>query len=229
MCDISKNLECITQNIKQCALNSNRNFQDIVLLCVSKTQSLDKINKAYELGCRDFGENKVQELLWKQEALPKDIKWHMIGHLQSNKVKYIAPFITCIHSVDSYKLANVINNEALKHNRIIDILVEVNVANEESKFGININEVEYFIKELSKMNNISVKGLMTIAPNPNVEEDNREYFEKLYKKYIDIKGEKVDNVSISMLSMGMSKDYKVAIEEGSTIVRIGSDIFGTRN
>lgn len=222
------NLITIKDNIASSCSISGREVDTVELLAVSKTKAIPAIMEAYELGLRSFGENKVQELVSKYEEMPKDIKWHMIGHLQRNKVKYIAPFISCIHSVDSLRLAETIDKEAQKHNRIIDVLVEVNVSNEESKFGLRIDEVNNFLNSIYHLKNIQVTGLMTIAPNPHDQNENRPYFKELHKLFVDIKQEKRDNVNMNVLSMGMSKDYKIAIEEGSTVIRIGSNLFGSR-
>lgn len=224
---IENNYKRIKNEIKESC--SNRGSSDVVtLLAVSKTKSIEEIQVLYKLGVRDFGENQVQELIKKHELLPKDIRWHMIGHLQRNKVKYIAPFIYCIHSVDSIRIAEMIDKEAKKCSRVIPILVEINIANEESKFGIKYESTDDFISELSKLNNIEVKGLMTVAPNTEDNEKNRKFFKLMYELYIDISTKKRDNVDMSVLSMGMSKDYQIAIEEGATIVRVGSSLFGDR-
>ena len=174
-------------------------------------------------------ENKVQELTAKYEALPKDIHWHMIGHLQTNKVKYIIDKAELIHSVDSLKLAETIEKEAAKHDLIADILVEVNVAEEESKFGMKMEEVIPFVEKVSAFPHVRVRGLMTIAPFVEDPEENRSIFADLHKLYIDIKKKNHDNDTVSVLSMGMTNDYEVAIEEGATMVRVGTGIFGARN
>ncbi len=225
---LKTNLEEVKDNIQTTCQNANRNIEDVTLICVSKTKPKEMIEELYEGGMRDFGENKVQELRDKYEALPKDITWHMIGHLQRNKVKYIAPFISLIHSVDSERLAKTISDEAIKNNRTIDILLEVNVAKEESKFGFDIDELSEKIEIISKYPNISIKGLMTIAPYVPNPEENRIFFAKLYQLCVDINEKNLDNVKMSELSMGMSNDYEVAIEEGSTMVRVGTSIFGER-
>lgn len=191
------------------------------LIAVSKTHPVDKIQIIYNEGIRDFGENKVQELLQKIDKLPKDIRWHMIGHLQTNKVKGIIDKVYLIHSVDSVKLANTIDKEAKKKNIKVDILLEINIANEESKYGFNIKELDNSIKEISSKENINIKGFMTVAPNTINPEKNRKYFKQMKKL--------LDKYNYEILSMGMSNDYKMAIEEGSTYVRIGSKIFGERD
>ena len=201
----------------------------VTLIAVSKTHTKEEIDEAYACGCRVFGENKVQELTEKYEQLPDDIHWHMIGHLQTNKVKYIVDKVKLIHSVDSFKLGEVIEKEAAKQNRIIDILLEVNVAQESSKFGLKTEEVIPLMEKFSQLPHIRVKGLMTIAPFVENPEENRAIFADLHKLYVDIKQKNIDNGTVSILSMGMTNDYEVAIEEGATMVRIGTGIFGARN
>ena len=196
---------------------------------MSKTKPVETLQEAYDLGVRIFCENKVQELTAKYEALPKDIHWHMIGHLQTNKVKYIIDKAELIHSVDSLKLAETIEKEAAKHDLIADILVEVNVAEEESKFGMKMEEVIPFVEKVSAFPHVRVRGLMTIAPFVEDPEENRSIFADLHKLYIDIKKKNHDNDTVSVLSMGMTNDYEVAIEEGATMVRVGTGIFGARN
>ena len=176
-----------------------------------------------------FGENKVQEIVEKYDALPKDIHWHMIGHLQRNKVKYIIDKVDLIHSVDSVRLAETIEKEAGKHGITARILLEVNVAEEESKFGLKVDEVEKTIEEIAKFPHIKVCGLMTIAPFVDDPEENRLYFRRLRNLSVDIGAKKVDNVTMSILSMGMTNDYEVAVEEGATMVRVGTGLFGARN
>ena len=208
---------------------SNRNRNEVTLIAVSKTKPVETLNEAYELGVRVFGENKVQELVDKHEVLPKDIHWHIIGHLQRNKVKYIIDKVDCIHSVESIRLAETIEKEAAKHDVIMDVLVEVNVADEESKFGLKLEEVPSFIEEISKFPHLRVIGLMTIAPFVANPEENRPVFKALKKLSVDIASKNIDNVNMNVLSMGMTNDYQVAIEEGATMVRVGTGIFGERN
>lgn len=226
---LKKNYEQILDKIDNTCNSTNIPNSSVTLLAVSKTRTVEEIRILYDLGVRDFGENQVQELVKKYELLPKDIRWHMIGHLQRNKVKYIAPFIHCIHSVDSIRLAAEINKYAIKNNRIISVLIEINIANESSKFGLDIKEVPDFLDEIHVSKNIISNGFMTVAPYTQSPEDNREYFKKMYKLYIDIQNENRDNVNISVLSMGMSDDYQIAIEEGATIIRVGTELFGQRN
>ena len=187
------------------------------------------LQEIYDENIRDFGENKVQELCSKMDQLPSDIRWHMIGHLQRNKVKYIVGKVELIHSVDTYRLAEEINIQAKKQNVIVPILVEVNIAHEESKFGISAEDAILLVEEISKLENIRIKGLMTIAPYVENPEDNRLYFRKIKQLSVDITNKNIDNVFMEILSMGMTGDYMVAIEEGATMVRVGTGIFGERN
>ncbi len=226
---MKQKLDEIRIKIEQAAQKSGRKSDDITLIAVSKTYPAKAVEEAITFGCLDFGENKVQELTQKIEEVNKDVKWHQIGHLQTNKVKYIVGKTELIHSVDSYKLAVEIDKQSKKQSCITNILIEVNVAEEESKHGILVEEVIPFIKEVSKLPNIKIKGLMTVAPYVEDPEENRPIFRRLFELSVDIQKQKFDNVSSEILSMGMSNDYKVAIEEGSTMVRIGTAIFGNRN
>ena len=226
---LAKNYNAVKENIKKACEQAGRSQEEVTLLAVSKTKPVDMLMDVYHAGARDFGENKVQELTAKYEALPKDIHWHMIGHLQTNKVKYIIDKAELIHSVDSLKLAETIEKEAAKHDLIADILVEVNVAEEESKFGMKMEEVIPFVEKVSAFPHVRVRGLMTIAPFVEDPEENRSIFADLHKLYIDIKKKNHDNDTVSVLSMGMTNDYEVAIEEGATMVRVGTGIFGARN
>lgn len=222
-------LEEVEERIQEACRRAGRDRSEVTLIAVSKTKPAEILKEAYDLGIRVFGENKVQELTEKYEVLPKDIRWHMIGHLQTNKVKYIADKVELIHSVDSLKLAETIEKEAAKRNRTIDILVEVNVAEEESKFGLKVEEVIPFIEKVAGFSHINVRGLMTIAPFVENPEKNRSVFADLRKLSVDITEKNIDNVNVSILSMGMTNDYEVAIEEGATMVRVGTGIFGARN
>ena len=222
-------LQEVEKRIQAACDRAGRKREEVTLIAVSKTKPVETLQEAYDLGVRIFGENKVQELTAKYEALPKDIHWHMIGHLQTNKVKYIIDKAELIHSVDSLKLAETIEKEAAKHDLIADILVEVNVAEEESKFGMNMEEVIPFVEKVSAFPHVRVRGLMTIAPFVEDPEENRSIFADLHKLYIDIKKKNHDNDTVSVLSMGMTNDYEVAIEEGATMVRVGTGIFGARN
>lgn len=206
-----------------------RTREEVTLIAVSKTKPKEVLKDAYDLGIRVFGENKVQELTEKYDALPDDIHWHMIGHLQTNKVKYIVDKAELIHSVDSVRLAEAIEKEAAKRNRSVDILVEVNVAEEESKFGLKTEDVIPFIRKIAVYPHIHVCGLMTIAPFVENPEENRSIFRNLHKLSVDIARKNIDNVKVNILSMGMTNDYEVAIEEGATMVRVGTGIFGARD
>ena len=222
-------LQEVEKRIQAACDRAGRKREEVTLIAVSKTKPVETLQEAYDLGVRIFGENKVQELTAKYEALPKDIHWYMIGHLQTNKVKYIIDKAELIHSVDSLKLAETIEKEAAKHDLIADILVEVNVAEEESKFGMKMEEVIPFVEKVSAFPHVRVRGLMTIAPFVEDPEENRSIFADLHKLYIDIKKKNHDNDTVSVLSMGMTNDYEVAIEEGATMVRVGTGIFGARN
>ena len=194
----------------------------VELVAVSKTQSHHKIKEAYDSGHRIFGENKVQEIVKKYEILPKDIKWHMIGHLQSNKVKYIAPFIDLIHAVDSEKLLKEIDKRALQNNRIIDCLLQIHIATENTKFGLSVNESNEILLKKEQYKNINIKGLMGMASFTNNIDQIKEEFDFLSRLFSN-------HCSLNTLSMGMSSDYKIAIDYGSNMIRIGSTIFGARN
>lgn len=226
---LKENLADVEAKIVKACENSGRQRDDVTLIAVSKTKPVETLKEAYDLGVRVFGENKVQELTDKYEALPKDIQWHMIGHLQRNKVKYIIDKVALIHSVDSIRLAETIEKEAAKHNITANILIEVNVAKEESKFGLMPEELDELIDKIKDFNHIQVKGLMTIAPFVENPETNREIFRSLRKLSVDISNKNIDNVNVSILSMGMTNDYTVAVEEGATMVRVGTGIFGARN
>ena len=225
---ITKNYDRVLEDIKTACSNAGRDDNEVTLIAVSKTKPVSDIEELYRHGVRVFGENKVQELCDKYEALPKDIKWHMIGHLQRNKVKYIVDKVELIHSVDSVRLAKQIEEEAAKKNVIVNILIEVNVAQEESKFGLSETEVMDMVTEIAQFPHVSVEGLMTIAPFTDNPEDNRKYFSKLKQLAVDIKAKNIDNVCMDKLSMGMTGDYIVAVTEGATYVRVGTGIFGER-
>ena len=200
----------------------------VTLIAVSKTKPVELIKEAYDAGQCDFGENYIQELEDKHKQLPADIRWHAIGHLQSNKVKYIAPFVHLVHAVDSLKLLQEINKQALKNNRVIDCLLQIYIAQEETKFGFSFDECESLFQstELKELKNIRVVGFMGMATNTDNEVQIRNEFRSLKNFY---EKNKTQNPSLSIISMGMSSDYKIAIEEGSTMIRIGSSIFGERN
>ncbi len=226
---LSDNLHEVQENIRKACERSGRNPEDVTLIAVSKTKPVSDIEQIYAAGIREFGENKVQEMNDKQKVLPGDINWHMIGHLQRNKVKYIVDNVAMIHSVDSVRLAEEISKEAVKKNVTVDILVEVNVAKEESKFGLYTEDVRQFVEQISKLPGINIKGLMTSAPFVDNPEDNRQYFRKLKDLSVDINAKNIDNVHMDFLSMGMTNDYVVAVEEGATHVRVGTAIFGHRD
>ena len=205
--------------------------QHVCLVAVSKTHPVELILEAYHSGQRIFGENKVQELLPKYEQLPKDIEWHLIGHLQSNKVKFIAPFISLIHSVDSLQLLREINKQAAKNNRVISCLLQVHIAEEETKFGLSYGECEALLnsEELDALKNVKITGLMGMATNTDDETQIKKEFGKL-KNFFKTHSQLIThNSGLTTLSMGMSSDYKIAVEEGSTMIRVGSTIFGSRH
>lgn len=226
---IKENIAKVEQVIDEVCKETGRNRNEVTLIAVSKTKPVEMLQEAYETGCRDFGENKVQELVDKYEILPKDIRWHMIGHLQRNKVKYIVDKVYLIHSVDSLKLAEEISKEAVKKNVSVNILIEVNAAGEETKFGTTLEDAKQLVREAAKLPNVHIKGLMTIAPMVENAEENRVFFQQLKKLSVDIAAENIDNVSMEVLSMGMTGDYYVAVSEGATLVRVGTGIFGERN
>ena len=226
---IRENLQDVNNRIKSAAEQAKRSLDEITLIAVSKTKPVPMLEEAYQLGCRDFGENKVQELCDKYEVLPKDIRWHLIGHLQTNKVKYIVDKVYLIHSVDSLKLAKEIQKEAEKKQVHVNILIEVNVANEETKFGVSCEDTMNLVKEISGLPNVHIKGLMTIAPIVSKPEENRIHFSKLKQLLVDIKRENIDNVCMDVLSMGMTGDYEEAILDGATYIRVGTGIFGERD
>ena len=227
--DLAANLKEVRESIAASCEKCGRDPGEVCLLAVSKTKPEEDILELYKAGQRDFGENYVQELMRKQQALPSDIRWHMIGHLQRNKVKYIAGFVSMIHSVDSLALAWKIESEAAKHDRVIPILIEVNVADEESKFGIPPEDVPLFAKAVRELPHVRLAGLMTSAPLTEDPEEVRFVFRKMRQLSVDINLENDNNGEVNVLSMGMSNDYRVAIEEGSTCVRIGTSLFGARN
>ena len=226
---IQTNLAEVEQNILKACENSGRNRDEITLIAVSKTKPVSLLEDAYHAGILEFGENKVQEMCEKHEVMEKDIHWHMIGHLQTNKVKYLIGKTALIHSVDSYKLACEIEKQAAKHDVIMDILIEVNIAEEETKFGLAEDEVIHLVKEVAKLPHVRIKGLMTVAPYVVDSEENRGIFRKIKQLSVDINNQNIDNVSMNILSMGMTGDYMVAIEEGATMVRVGTGIFGERD
>lgn len=226
---VAENLAQVQKNIEESCGNVNRDPGEVTLIAVSKTKPVEMLREAYDAGARVFGENKVQEIVDKYDHMPSDVKWHMIGHLQRNKVKYIVDKVAMIHSVDSFRLAETIEKEAAKKNVTVPILIEVNVAQEESKYGLKPEEVLPFIEEIADFSHIQIKGLMTIAPYVENAEENREIFRELKKLSVDIAAKNINNVIMSVLSMGMTGDYMVAVQEGATMVRVGTGIFGARN
>ena len=226
---LKDNYEAVKKNIEQACMRSNRDLSEVTLIAVSKTKPVPMLQEIYDAGARDFGENKVQELCQKYEELPQDIRWHMIGHLQRNKVKQVVGKAALIHSVDSYRLAQEISLQAQKQNITVPILIEVNIAKEESKFGIAKEDTIQLVEEIAELPNLTIQGLMTIAPFVDDPEDNRLYFREIKQLSVDIKNKNIDSVTMDVLSMGMTNDYEVAIEEGATIVRVGTGIFGARN
>ena len=226
---ITENLEQVRKNIDEACRMAGRDPKEVTLIAVSKTKPVSMLKEAYDAGARCFGENKVQEIMDKHPQLPEDIQWHMIGHLQRNKVKYIVDKVSMIHSVDSLRLAQTIEQEEAKHNVCVPVLLEVNVAQEESKFGLKMEEVLPLIETIADFPHIKVQGLMTIAPYVENAEDNRDFFRQLKKLSVDIAAKNINNVSMSVLSMGMTGDYQVAVQEGATMVRVGTGIFGERN
>ncbi len=225
---IKENIEQVRETIRAAAREAGRAPEEVTLIAVSKTKPAAVIEEAYACGCRDFGENKVQELCGKYEELPKDIRWHLIGHLQRNKVKYVVGKTFLIHSVDSLQLAQEIQKEAEKKRTDVDILIEVNMAGEESKFGVAPEEAEHLVREVGKLPNIHIQGLMTIAPIVDHPSDNAVHFSNLKQLSVDIQAKNIDNVSMNVLSMGMTGDYGQAVMEGATYVRVGTGIFGER-
>ncbi|MCR5719117.1 MAG: YggS family pyridoxal phosphate-dependent enzyme [Lachnospiraceae bacterium] len=226
---IKDNIEYVQSEMKKACEKSNRDINDVKLICVSKTKPVSDIQEAYDAGARDFGENKVQELMDKIDKLPDDIRWHLIGHLQTNKVKYVVGKVFMIHSVDSLKLAAAIDKESEKKNVITDILLEVNISGEESKFGLKPEKLSEVVSEIEKLEHVNLKGFMTVPPIINDSSDNSVYFKRLKDLSVDIMGKKTDNNCGIELSMGMSDDYRTAIECGATYVRVGSFIFGARD
>ena len=225
---LKENLKTVEEHVQEACKRADRSREEVTLIAVSKTKPVEMLREAYEAGARDFGENKVQEILTKEPELPEDIRWHMIGHLQTNKVRQIVGKTCLIHSVDSLHLAETIQKESVKKGIVTQILLEVNVAEEESKFGFHAEEVENALKQIQELSGVCVRGLMTIAPFVDNSEDNRPVFQKLNKLYVDMKSKNIDNGTMNILSMGMTGDFEVAIEEGATMVRVGTGIFGAR-
>lgn len=225
---IKEHLTEVKERIEQACIRSGRNPGEVTLIAVSKTKPVPMLEEAYAAGARDFGENKVKEIAAKKPELPEDIRWHMIGHLQRNKVGQVLGKAVLIHSVDSLRLARQIETDAAKAGLDVDILLEVNVAREESKYGFMLEEVEDAIMTIKDFPHVHIKGLMTIAPFVENPEENRGIFKKLFEFAVDIDKKNIDNVTMGVLSMGMTGDYEVAVEEGATMVRVGTGIFGVR-
>lgn len=226
---LSENLEKVRKTVENACHVSGRDPGEVLVLAVSKMKPAEDIQALYDVGQRDFGENYVQEMQKKHEALPQDIRWHMIGHLQKNKVKYIAPYVTMIHSVDSGDLAAMIEKEAAKCGRTIDVLIEVNVAGEDTKYGTDPAGAAELAAYIRTLPHVKLRGLMTSAPYVADPEENRPVFRELRQLMIDLNRENDNNDSMDILSMGMSNDFAVAVEEGSTCVRVGTLIFGERD
>lgn len=231
---IKENIAEVRDNIDRACKKNGRSLDDIQLIAVSKTVNAEILSYAYDLGITCFGENKVQELLPKQQLFNEIIinkkvpNWHMVGHLQSNKVKYIINKVGLIHSCDGVKLINEINKRSRSSGVVTDILIEINIAKESSKHGVFPEEVNKLLYEVCELDSISIKGLMCIAPNIKEPEENRKYFAKMKSIFNEVKSIGYTNTSMEYLSMGMTNDYKVAIEEGANLVRIGTGIFGKR-
>ena len=226
---IKENLKEVEEKIQKACLRSGRDPKEVTLIAVSKTKPVSMIEEVYTEGIRDFGENKPQELKEKYDLMPKDINWHMIGHLQRNKIKYVVDRACMIHSIDSIRLAQAVEEEAAKREKVIPVLLEINIAREESRFGFLEEEVYDALEIISKLPHLRIEGLMTIAPFVENAEENRVHFKNLRKLSVDIKQKNIDNVNMCNLSMGMTGDYEIAIEEGATFVRVGTGIFGERN
>lgn len=226
---IAENIRSVEQRIQAACARAGRRRDEVTLICVTKTMPVTDLQEAYDEGQRNFGENRVQEITEKYPLLPDDIRWHMIGHLQRNKVKYLMDRVVMIHSVDSASLARTISKEADKAGRTMDILLEVNAAGEESKFGLSYEEVLPLVREIAPLPGLHICGLMTVAPYTDDPETNREFFKKLRDLSVDIDRQSIDNVSMHTLSMGMTGDFEVAIEEGATHIRVGTAIFGKRD
>jgi len=225
---LRENLESVRKRIRDAAARSGRNPDDILLLGVTKTVNPEVMREAYDLGLREFGENRVQEFLSKADIIGRECRWHIIGRLQTNKVKYLDHRVSLIHSLDRESLAEALQKRGEKIGKVWDALVEVNVAGEESKAGVSPENLKDFVRIISKLGNIRIKGLMTMAPYAKNPEEVRWVFRELHKLAVDIERERIENISMEHLSMGMSNDFEVAVEEGATIVRVGSAIFGQR-
>lgn len=226
---IKENLAIVEDNIRKACEKAGRERSEVTLIAVSKTKPVSDIRQAMECGITVFGENKVQEIRDKTAEIKEQLSWHMIGHLQVNKVKYLPGVVCMIHSVDNLKLAQEIEKQSAKHDLVMDVLIEVNMAHEDTKFGLSPQEVIPFVKEISSYEHLNIRGLMTIAPYTEDPESNREYFKGLKGLKDEINALDIPRVKMDTLSMGMTGDYQVAIEEGATFVRVGTGIFGERD
>ena len=232
--ETASNLKDVETRIEGACVRSGRSRSEVSLIAVSKMNPAEAVINAYGCGQKIFGENKVQELCKKQDEVSKainceDMEWHLIGHLQTNKVKYVVGRVKLIHSVDSFKLAETIDKESARKGLITDILLEVNIADEESKFGLKPEEVEELVRKIAVLKNVRIRGLMTVAPYTEDAGTNREFFRKLKDLSVDIGRKNIDNVNMNVLSMGMTGDFEVAIEEGASYIRVGTGIFGARD
>ena len=227
--EIGRNLAKIEDRIEAACKRAGRDRSVVTLIAVSKMNPPEAVIAAHEYGIDTFGENKVQELCGKIDVIPYSLNWHLIGHLQTNKVKYIAGKVAMIHSVDSFKLAQVIDKESEKAGVVTDILLEINIAGEESKFGILPSETESLARQIAPLKHVRICGLMTVAPETDDPESNRSYFRQMRELSVDIASKNIDNIFMNVLSMGMTGDFEVAVEEGATHVRVGTGIFGARD
>lgn len=225
---VRDNYNCVMENINNALIKSNRKIEDITILGVTKTVNIERMRELVDCGIKSLGENKVQEFLSKKDIIERDVNWHFIGHLQRNKVKSIVGQVDLIHGVDSLRLAEKINDIARDMGHIQDILIEVNLSQEESKYGIMEKDIDLLFEEILKFDNISIQGFMTIPANVKNPEENREIFSKMREILVDKNLTYKDNVNMNVLSMGMSGDYAVALEEGATIIRVGRGFFGER-
>lgn len=226
---IKKNIELFIQDVQRICESCNRDSKDIIIVAVTKTVGIQEMKEAIECGLTDIGENRVQEMMEKIESFDESVNWHMIGHLQRNKVKYIIDRVSLIHSLDGVKLADEIQRQSLKQNKMTDVLIEVNIGNEDTKFGIKPDEVTSFARKITEYSNIRLRGLMTVAPFEAEPEKVRPLMKMMHQKYIELKLLNLENSLIDTLSMGMSNDYRIALEEGATMLRVGSLIFGERS
>ena len=226
---IRENLEIVEKNICEACERAKRDRSEVTLIAVSKTKPVSDVREAMACGITVFGENKVQEIRDKTEEIKEPLFWHMIGHLQVNKVKYLPGKVCMIHSVDNMKLAEEIEKQAAKHDLVMDVLIEVNVAGEDTKFGVSVEETADLVRQIAEFEHVRIRGLMTIAPFTDDPESNRQYFRALRELKDEINAMKIPGVEMDTLSMGMTGDYQVAIEEGATFVRVGTGIFGERD